>query len=60
MKSIKEILIERDGLSPEEAEDLIEEAREDLFARLEEGEMPFDICREWFGLERDYIENLLP
>ena len=59
MKTIKEILIERDGMTPEEADDLIAEAREDLMDRLGEGEMPFDICAEWFGLEPDFIEELI-
>ena len=59
MKTIKEILVERDGLASKEAEDLIEEAREDLYSRLERGECPYDICEEWFGLEPDYIDELI-
>ena len=59
MKTIKEILVERDGLAFKEAEDLIEEAREDLYSRLERGEYPYDICEEWFGLEPDYIDELI-
>lgn len=58
-KSIKEVLMERDGLSAEEAEDLIKEAREDFMKRLDDGESPEDICEEWFGLEPDYIDDLL-
>ena len=50
----------RDGMSEEEAEDLIQEVREDLMERLEDGELPFDICAEWFGLEPDYLDELLP
>jgi hypothetical protein len=59
MNSIKEILIRRDGMSPEDADDLINQAKEDLNDRLAEGEMPDDICEEWFGLEPDYIHELL-
>ena len=58
-KSIKEILMERDGLSEQEAEDLIEEAKEDMFDRLDQGDMPVDICEEWFGLEPDYLDDLM-
>ena len=58
--SIKQVLMRRDGLSETEAEDLISEAKEDLFQRLEDGEMPFDICADWFGLEPDYLDELLP
>jgi len=56
---IREILIKRDGLTEMEADDLIEEARDDLMDRLEDGELPFDICGEWFGLEEDYIDDLI-
>lgn len=51
-KSIAAILIERDGLTQEEA-------KENLYTRLAEGEMPFDICDEYFGLESDYLEELI-
>jgi hypothetical protein len=53
------VLMKRDGLSKEEAEQQIEEAREILFERLDEGEMPFDICEEFFGLEPDYLMDLI-
>lgn len=45
-------------MSRKEAQDLVEEARKDLNKRLSEGELPFDICEEWFGLEPDYIVDL--
>ena len=60
METIKQVLMRRDGMDECQAEALIEEARQDLLDRLEEGEMPFDICHEWFGLEGDYIIDLLP
>lgn len=57
---IAEILMKRDGMTKEDADDLIEEARESLNERLEAGEMPFNICGEFFGLEPDYIDELIP
>jgi len=61
MKSIREILIERDEMLPEEADELIEEAREE-FSRLlmsgrDEGDL-WEFCGDWFGLEPDYLEEL--
>ena len=46
-------------MSRKEAQDLVEEARKDLNQRLAEGEYPFEICEEWFGLEPDYIVDLV-
>lgn len=59
MQTIVEVLMERDSMTKEEAEELVETARDDLHSRLEEGEMPFEICGEYFGLEPDYIDELL-
>jgi len=59
MESIKEVLMRRDKMSVEEADDLIAQAKEDLYARLGDGQIPDDICEEWFGLEPDYITELL-
>lgn len=61
METIKEVLMRRDNLSAKEAEDLIEEAREALHLYLEEGDYfaAEDICAEYFGLEPDYIYELL-
>lgn len=50
MKTICEVLMDRDGYSKEEAEELIEDAWDDLIDRLENGEVPENICQEWFGL----------
>lgn len=58
-RSIKEVLMQRDELTAEEADELIAEAKEDLENRLDAGEMPFDICADWFGLEEDYIYDLI-
>jgi len=58
-ESIKSILMRRDEMSPKDANDLIMQAKEDLNNRLTAGETPDDICMEWFGLEPDYIDQLL-
>jgi hypothetical protein len=53
--SILAVLMKRDGLTRSEAQELIDEARE-LVA---EGENPEEILRVDFGLEPDYIFDLL-
>ena len=59
MRTIKEVLMERDGMTKDEAEAEIEAARQDLYNRIENGEDAFNICEEWFGLEPDYLDELL-
>jgi len=59
METIKEILMKRDGIEEYMADDLIEQAAKDLIERLEDGEIPLNICQEWFGLEPDYIHELI-
>ena len=58
-KSLKTVLMERDGLTEKEADERIAEVHEEIMSRLEEGEMPFDICEEEFGLEPDYLDDLI-
>jgi len=55
IKSLKATIMERDGIDSDEADDLIAEAR----ACVEEGEDPQDILEEYFGLEPDYIFDLI-
>jgi uncharacterized membrane protein len=57
--SIKEVLMKRDRMTENEADDLIAQATEDLNERLAKGEIPDDICEDWFGLEPDYLEDLI-
>jgi len=59
MKSIKEVLMDRDGMSESDADLTISEARGAMNERLANGEMPFDICQEYFGLEEDYLDQLV-
>lgn len=58
---IKEILIERDGLSELEADNLIKDAKIALDEYLALGEMDYaqEICFEFFGLEPDYMWELM-
>jgi hypothetical protein len=58
-KPLKEVLMSRDGLSSQEAEEMITSAREDLLSRIEDGEMPFNFMEDEFGLEEDYLMDLL-
>ena len=59
--SIKQILMQRDGLSAEEAEELIIEARDDMNYMLENGDVDgaYNVCQDHFGLEPDYLDELM-
>ncbi len=59
--SIKEILMRRDGMSENEARNQIEEARYELDLLIREGrlEEAEEICADYFGLEPDYIDELI-
>ena len=61
MESIKEILMRRDEMSEETADEEIEGAREQLAEYLLEGDVESaeNICQECFGLEPDYIMELM-
>lgn len=61
MNSLKRVLIQRDGLTEEEADKRISEAREDLINMIEggEGDEAYDFCQSEFGLEPDYLEDLI-
>ena len=60
-ETIKEILMRRDEMSAEDADELITAAKEVLNEYLNAGNLSSaeDICNEFFGLEPDYIEELL-
>ena len=58
-ETIKDILMRRDGMTEGEALDLIQQAKLDLEEGLSNGEPDYDICEKWFGLEPDYIDELL-
>ena len=61
-ETIKQVLIRRDGMDGEAADDLIEEAKEQLqeYLMTDDYDSAFYICQEYFGLEPDYVMELLP
>jgi len=59
MESIKQVLMKRDNMSSKAANELIRLAREEFESRMESGEDASDICEEYFGLEPDYIYDLI-
>lgn len=59
MCEITKILMVRDGITKAEAEKLFNDCKTDFYNRLERGEMPYYILEEWFGIEPDYIIELV-
>ncbi len=62
MKSVLEVLMERDGMSEEDANDLINEAKEEANNVLENNGGLDDIeaiLKDYFGLEPDYIFDII-
>ena len=60
-KSIKQVLMSRDGLTEDEAQEAVEDAKVELEDRLHDPDThgdPFEICANLFGLEPDYIDDL--
>ena len=61
-ETIKQVLIRRDKMTVEDADDLIRQAKQDFNSRIENGESYFemeDFCNEWFGLEPDWLDELI-
>jgi len=56
MPTIVEVLMKRDGMSRRDAQDFIVEGRIEV---LENGADPDEILLDWFGLEPDYLEELM-
>lgn len=61
MKSIKKILMERDNMTELEAENYLEDIREDMNYAIEIGDYSLaeDIMLHDLGLEMDYIFQIL-
>ena len=61
MKSLKQTIMQRDGISASEANILIAEARDAMYDYLENGDFDSaeNICQEYFGLEPDFLMDLL-
>lgn len=55
MNEIVQVLMERDGMTEEFALQTVQQAQ----TRVYQGEDPEEILREEFGLEPDYIFNLI-
>lgn len=55
MYSIKETIMRRDGLTADEAQDLLDEA----IKAVDNGMDAEDACLEFFGLEPDYLWDLI-
>jgi len=60
-QTIKEILMDRDELSAENADMVIADAKEQLEEYFDRGDFSaaYNICEEFFGLEPDYITELI-
>ena len=56
LTELHSVLMRRDGMTAEEADEMIQEAMERV---LEDGENPEDILHDEFGLEPDYVFDLL-
>ena len=61
METLKQTIMRRDSLSVEEADEQIADAKITLQQYLEDGDnhLAEDICQEFFGLEPDYIMDLM-
>lgn len=62
MKSIEEILVERDGLTPEEAHDLVRSIQAIMAEAIAQGDYleAEEIFTSELGLEPDYLDQILP
>lgn len=56
--SIANVLKRRDGLSDKQAEERVQELRNEFYQRLENGDDVWDLMDE-VGLEPDYLEEFL-
>lgn len=61
MNEIKRVLMKRDGITSDEADEIIADARRALVRYLDDGDFQSaeDICEEYFGLEPDYLDYLI-
>lgn len=61
MKSVKQILTDRDDMSENEAEELMADVREELQFAMETNDFMYaeDVMYGYLGLEMDYIFELL-
>lgn len=61
METLKQVLMRRDDLTGAEADEAIAGAKAVLQEYLDEGDFAsaHDICEEMFGLEPDYLDELI-
>ena len=61
MSDLKSVLMKRDEITSDEADDLIKAARDELFELIDQGETEEaeNICENHFGLEADFIMELM-
>ena len=55
MRELKKVLMQRDGMSSREADNAIDDAKQRVF----DSEDPEEVLADEFGLEPDYIFDLL-
>lgn len=60
-ESIVNVLMKRDGLTKEAAVEQVKECQAELMERIQSGDSwsAMDICEEFFGLEPDYLDELI-
>ena len=56
MRSLKDVIMERDGLSEDEYKSLVYDAKQDFDSG---GIDPESLLENWFDLEPDYVFDLL-
>ena len=61
MLTLKQTIMQRDGISSKEADKQIADAKEAIQEYLDYGdtESAHDVCMEFFGLEPDYLMDLI-
>ena len=58
-ESLVKTLMMINEVTEEEAKADIAEARAELMEEIANGEMPFDFCADRWGLEPDYLDDLI-
>lgn len=56
MESLREVLMRRDDMTEAQADEAIAEAKQAVL----DGENPEEVLEDYFGLESDYIFDILP
>ncbi len=61
-EAVKRILMDRDGMSAEDAQELIDQTQEEIDMEIGECSLDAieDIIRDNLGLEPDYVDSFIP